>query len=168
AEVAGRPVPGAETEAVVRRMLRPAGEVEAFPDVPRALERLRTAGIPWGVVTPLPVESAQWLARRVGIEPTRLLVTGEGEHPPPARGAFRAAVDRLGLPAERVAFVGDLFWSDTRAAARAGLASVLVDRHDAWPKVQSGRATSLDGLEAALAAGGSSGETDDAAEDSEG
>jgi hypothetical protein len=56
---------------------------------------------------------------------------------------------------------GDLLWRDARAAARAGLPSVLVDRHDAWPKVQSGRTVSLDGLEAALATGGSASDADE-------
>jgi HAD superfamily hydrolase (TIGR01549 family) len=154
-EVAGHPLPEPETEAVVRRLLRPAGEVESFPDVAPALERLRVAGIRWGVITPLPVESAQWLLRRVGIDPARLLVTGEGPHAPPDRAAFRAAAERLELPVDRVAYAGDLFWSDARAATRAGLASVLVDRHDVWPKVQSGRTVSLDGFEVALSAGGS-------------
>lgn len=166
-EVAGRPLPEAETEAVVRRLLRPAGEVETFPDVAPALERLRVAEVRWGVATPLPAESAQWLLRRVGIDPTRLLVTGEGANPLPDRAAFRAAAARLELPVDRVAFVGDLFWSDARAATRAGLPAVLLDRHDAWPKVQSGRAVSLAGLEAALAAGGSSSDADDSPDGAE-
>jgi HAD superfamily hydrolase (TIGR01549 family) len=166
-EVAGRPLPEAETEAVVRRLLRPAGEVEKFPDVGPALERLRVAGIPWGVVTPLPSESAQWLLRRVGIDPARLLVAGEAPNPPPDRAAFRAAAARLGFPVDRVAFVGDLFWSDARAAARAGLPSVLLDRHDAWPKVQAGRAVTLVDLEAALATGGSASDEDDGLDDPE-
>ncbi len=153
-EVAGHPLPEAETEAVVRRLLRPAGEVEKFPDVAPVLERLAAAGIPWGIATPLPAESAQWLLRRVGIETARLFVTGEGPSPLPDRAAFRAAAARLELPVERVAFVGDLFWSDARAAARAGLPSVLLDRHEAWPKVHSGRAVSLRDLETTLAAGG--------------
>jgi FMN phosphatase YigB (HAD superfamily) len=166
-EISGHPLPEPETEAVVRRLLRPAGEVERFSDVAPALERLRVAQIPWGVVTPLPADSAQWLLRRVGIEPTRLLVTGESEHRLPEREAFRAAAELLKFPAEKVAFVGDLFWSDARAAGRAGLASILLDRHDAWPKVQSGRIDSLGGLEAALAAGGSTSGADEAAEGAE-
>jgi HAD superfamily hydrolase (TIGR01549 family) len=167
-EISGHSLPTEETEAVVRRLLKPAGEVERFPDVAPTLERLRVAGVPWGVVTPLPAESAQWLLRRAGLDGTRLLITGESTPALPDRGAFRAAVEKLGAPAESVAFVGDLFWSDVRAAGRAGLAPILLDRHDAWPKVQAGRITSLSDLETALAAGGSPAGADDGEEGGEG
>ncbi len=153
AEVAGHPLPAPETDAVVRRLLHPAGEVERYPDVAPALARLDGAGVRWGVATPLAADAAGWLLRRTGIDPGRLVLTGEGPAPLPARGAFRAAVERLAAPPERVAFVGDLFWSDVRAAGRAGLAPLLLDRHDAWPKVHSGRITSLEQLENGLAAG---------------
>ncbi len=154
AAVAGHPLPEAETEAVVRRLLHPAGEVETFPDVAPALRRLEAAGVRTAIATELPAESANWLLKRAGLAPTLLRVTGDGPNPLPDRAAFRAAAAGLDLPPERVAFVGDLFWSDVRAAGRAGLAAVLLDRHDAWPNVQSGRIVSLDGLEAALATGG--------------
>ncbi len=154
AAVAGHPLPEPETEAVVRRLLHPAGEIERFPDVAPALARLDAAGVRWGVATPLPADAAQWLLRRAGIDVARLLLAGEGPSPLPSREAFRSAVARLDVPPERAAFVGDLFWSDARAAARAGLVALLLDRHDAWAKVQSGRITSLDELESGLASGG--------------
>jgi putative hydrolase of the HAD superfamily len=163
ATVAGRPLPEPETEAVVRRLLHPAGEVETFPDVAPALRRLEAAGVRTAVATELPAEAANWLVRRAGISSTLLRVTGEGPHPLPDRAAFRAVAAALDLPPERVAFVGDLFWSDVRAAARAGLPAVLLDRHDAWPNVQSGRITKLDGLEAALATGGHTPDSPDGA-----
>jgi FMN phosphatase YigB (HAD superfamily) len=151
--IAGHTVPPEEGEAVVRRMLRPAGEVERFPDVSATLERLGRAGIKVGAVTPLPLESARWLARRVGLREEILLGSGDPPGPcVPAREAFRAAVDRLGVPVVRAAFVGDLYWSDVHAAQRAGLAAVLLDRTGAWPHVSSGRITSLGDLEGALAA----------------
>ena len=70
----------------------------------------------------------------------------------PAAAAFGATVERLSLPPDRVAFVGDLFWSDARAAHRAGLRGVLLDRQGAWPSVQGTRLINLDTLEAALEA----------------
>ena len=159
--VAGHPLPPAETEAVVRRFLRPAGEVERYPDVPTTLDRLRSAGVKVGVVTPLPADSARWLLHRCGLPEALVLGTGDGPGPcVPDRAAFRAGAEALGVPVDRVAYVGDLFWSDVRAAARAGLAAVLLDRRDAWPKVLTGRLTTLDLLESTLSAGGSPPETE--------
>jgi len=161
ATVAGHSLPAAETEAVVRRFLKPAGEVERYADVPRALERLRSLGVRYGTVTPLPAESARWLLHRTGLSEVPLLGSGDGPAPGvPDRSAFRSAAEALGAPSERVGYVGDLFWSDVRAAARAGLAAVLLDRRDAWPKVHSGRLTTLDELEATLASGGSPSESE--------
>ncbi|MGA8542922.1 MAG: HAD family hydrolase [Thermoplasmata archaeon] len=167
-EIAGHPLPANEAEAVVRRLQKPAGEVERFPDVAPMIERLKAANIPWGVVTSLSNDSARWLLRRVGVDQSHLLLTAEASPSLPDRAAFRGAADRLGVPFERVAFVGDLFWSDDRAAARAGLPSLLLDRHDAWPKVQAGRIVGLADLESGLAAGGSPPGADDDTDAEEG
>lgn len=164
--VAGHSLPDAETEAVVRRFLRPAGEAERFADARPALDRLAGAGVRTGVVTPLPEESARWLLRRSGLPDSLLLVAGDPPGPvAPDRAAFRAGCERAGTEPARTAFVGDLFWSDVRAAHRAGLVALLLDRRDAWPKVQSGRFTTLDALEATLAAGAAVPETDPTADE---
>jgi HAD superfamily hydrolase (TIGR01549 family) len=153
-EIAGHALPTEESEAVVRRILHPMGEVERYPDVPRVLERLAKASVRVGVATPLPAESARWLLKRVGLPESLILLAGD---PPttalPDPEAFVAATDRLGVPPERTAFVGDLLWSDVRAAHRAGLVSVLLDRHEAWPRLEGGRTASLDDLEKVLSAG---------------
>ena len=166
--ISGHPLPPEETEAVVRRLLHPAGEVERFADVEPALKRLQAANVPWGIVTLLPNDAARWLLRRVGIDAARLLVTGEATPALPDKATFRGAADRMGFPPEKVAFVGELFWSDTRAAARAGLPSILLDRHEGWPKVQAGRIEELGGLEAALAVGETNREADDDSEEVDG
>lgn len=152
--IAGRALPPEETEAVVRRILRPAGEIERFPDASPALDRLRKQGIRCGIVTPLPSESAVWLLRRVGLPGDLLLRAGDPDGPVvPDREAFRQAVHHLGSPPGRTAYVGDLFWSDVRAAHRAGLSAFLLDRHDTWPRVTAGRMRSLGELEATVERG---------------
>lgn len=152
--IAGHSLPVPETEAVVRRVLRPAGEVERYADVPPAFERLKAKQVRIGIATPLPAESARWLLHRVGLSEELLVVTGDSEGPGlPDRSAFRSAAERLGVPPGRTVCVGDLFWSDVRAAARAGLRAVLIDRNEGWPKVLSGRMTSLDALEPTFASG---------------
>jgi putative hydrolase of the HAD superfamily len=151
--IAGHAVAAAESEAVIRRILRPAAEVEQFADVAPALQRLGRSGIKVGILTPLPLESARWLTHRVGLADGLLLGSGDPPGPSvPAREAFRAALDKLGASPERSAFVGDLYWSDVRAAQRAGLAGILLDRNGAWPHLRAGRITTLEGLDAALVA----------------
>lgn len=152
--IAGRTLPPEEEAAVVRRFLRPAGEVERFPDVGPALDRLRALGVRFGAVTPLPLESARWLLKRGGLPEAIVLGAGDPGAPVvPDRAAFRAAAERLGSPPARTAYVGDLFWSDVRAAHRAGFAAYLLDRHDTFPHVAVGRMRSLAELEATLARG---------------
>ena len=154
AEIAGRPLPEPEVEAVVRRLLHPAGEVERFPDAAPALRRLASAGVRTAIATGLPDESARWLLQRAGLDASGLIRTGEALPLLPERAAFRALAEAIDVPLAHTAFVGPLFWSDVRAAARAGMAAVLLDRFDVWPKVRSGRVGSLEALERSLASGG--------------
>jgi HAD superfamily hydrolase (TIGR01549 family) len=148
--IAGRPLPPEETEAVVRRLLRPAGEIERYPDVAPCLDRLRTAGVRVGIVTPLPAETARWLLHRVGIPETLLLSRDPSLPSLPDREAFREAVGRLSTSLVATAYVGDLYWSDVHAAHRAGLASYLLDRTESWPRVVTGRMRTLADLETTL------------------
>ena len=167
--LAGHGLPAAESEAVVRRIQHPTGEVERFPDVAPALARLAAAGVRLGAVSSLAAEHGRWLLRRTGLAEALLLGGSDPPGPaPPDPHAILAAVERLGAPADRTVLVGGLYWSDVRGAHRAGLRSVLVDRAGAWPHVQVGRRPSLDGLEetlraaAAAAPGSGEGPDDDA------
>ncbi len=152
--IAGHALPPEETSAVVRRFLKPASEIERYPDAAGTLGDLRGDGAKVGILTHLPAESARWLLRRAGLDEGLLLGAGDPPGPvAPDAAAFRAAVSQLGVPASRTVFVGDLLWSDVRAANRAGLLPILIDRHDAWPNVQADRAASLTALLATLRAG---------------
>ncbi len=149
--IAQRSLPPEEGDAVVRRMLHPTGEVERYPEVAPELERLRADGVRLGAVSALPAESARWLLRRVGLDGELLVAAGDGPGPVlPAREALTAAVDRLGAGRDATAVVGSLYWSDVRAAHRAGVRGLLVDRFGAWPSVRVGRLLSGAGLRTAL------------------
>jgi putative hydrolase of the HAD superfamily len=152
--IAGRPLPAEEETAVVRRFLHSAGEIERFADTAPALERLKARGIRWGVVTPLPTESARWILKRALLAEAPLVGSGTPEsHTVPDRGAFRAAVEALGSTPAKTAYIGDLFWSDVRAAHRAGLSAYLLDRPDAFPNVATGRMRSLAEIESVIERG---------------
>ncbi len=128
--VADRPLPEAEVQAVLDRVLGPAAPMELFPDVPGALGELKRRGVPFLLLSAVPPESAFGLVKRAGLDPGTLLLGGSADPCPPDRKAFRAAGARLGLRPSEILFVGDLYWSDVRAAARAGLRSVLLDRDE--------------------------------------
>jgi FMN phosphatase YigB (HAD superfamily) len=130
AEIAGHALPEAEESAVVERFLRPAGGIEPFPDAAPVLEQLNAMNLGPVLATDLPRAIAAVALQRVGITSQLLFFAGDdpGEDRLPARSAFRQLAERLETPPEQVLFVGDLFWSDVRAAGRAGLAAVLIDR----------------------------------------
>ncbi len=154
--IARRTVPPEERDAVVRRLLQPKGELEKFPDVEPALALLRAAAVKVAALSYLPGESARWLLHRIGFPTDALLGTAEGPGPVlPAEAAFRSAAERLGVPADRTVYVGSMYWSDARAAQRAGLRAVLLDRAMAWPNVTGGRVTTLADLGPALEASAS-------------
>jgi FMN phosphatase YigB (HAD superfamily) len=151
--VADRPLPNDEVAAVLDRFVRPIGPIERFPDVEPALRHLAARSIPFAVVSALPVGAARPFLRRVGIDENRLPEAPSDALPTPDRGAFKRAVAFLGVPASQTAFVGDLYWSDTRAASRAGLDAILLDRDGRVPPAAGRRIASLAELPGALSEG---------------
>ncbi len=151
--LAGHPVPSAEADPVIARFLHSAGEIEMFPDVPEFLSFLERGAVRVGVTTSLPGEAARWALKRIGLSDSLLVSTGDdGQTPPmPTVAAFRRAAERLGAKPRTALFLGDLFWSDVRAAARAGLYPILIDRAELWPTASVPRAPSLARVPAEMA-----------------
>lgn len=130
--VAGHPLPPETAGPVVERFLHPAHEFERFPDVTAALRGFEAAGVRVGVVTALPEDTARTMLERAGLARDLLVLWGEVPNEPtlPASAAFRTAAQRLEVRPSQAMFVGDLYWSDVRAAARVGMTAVLVDRDE--------------------------------------
>ncbi len=143
--IAGHSLPDPESTAVVDRFDKPAGEIETFPDALPALRRCAAEGIAVGVVTELPKEAARRALNRAGLHEVRLIAQGDdpADARLPSKAGFRAACQLLGFPASQTVFVGDLFWSDVRAASRAGLTGVLLDRFDRFGGVEARRIATL-------------------------
>ena len=116
--------------AVLDRFLRPVGPLEPYGDVVSGLAALKERSIPYAVLTPIPDDAARGFLQRAGIPADRLVPSSGGLPPPPDKGAFRRAVGQLGARPGQAYFVGDLYWSDVRAAARAGLTALLLERED--------------------------------------
>lgn len=151
--VAGRPLGDYEVESVVDRFLRPSPHSETFEDVPTVGRWLRDHQVPFAVVTPFSEPVARAFLARTGL-PSDVPVIADPETPEsprlPAAAAFRAARKAVAPRSARVVYVGDLYWSDVRAAARAGLEAILLDRSDAFEGLGGTRIRSLAELPALL------------------
>jgi FMN phosphatase YigB (HAD superfamily) len=145
AEIAGHSLPGTEVEAVVDRFLHPAGVFESYPDAQPTIDALVARGERVGVVTQLPEAVARNALKRAGLADSLLVLHGE-ESPDsvlPFPAAFRVACGRLNVKPKGTRYVGDLFWSDVRAAGRAGLDAILLDRSDAWSRISAQKIRTL-------------------------
>ena len=103
------------------------------PELPAALLRASAAGLRLGVVSNSEGRLRSVL-ERVGLaDKFELIIDShlEGlQKPDPA--IFRLAVERLGVPSERVVYAGDIPEVDVLGSERAGLHGVLVDALDGY------------------------------------
>ncbi len=119
-----------------------------------ALHRLHERGVPMGVVSNASGQIEGTLAAQgvcqVGLGagvPVSVVVDSEVVgvmKPDPA--IFAPALARLGLAADRVAYVGDSIRNDVRGAEAAGLVPLHLDPHDDHPDASHRRIRSLHDL----------------------
>lgn len=110
-----------------------------IPESLRALEGLRAAGVPMGVVSNASGQIAQVLARSGVCQegegphiPMRVVIDSHvvGVAKPDPRIFDFALVHFAGLERERIAYVGDSVTMDIGGARAAGLYPILLDPHD--------------------------------------
>jgi putative hydrolase of the HAD superfamily len=102
----------------------------ATDDGAALVARLRSAGVPHGVVTNASRDYQRGKLAAVGLGGIPVLAAvddlGRGK---PAPEVFHLACRGLGLPPAQVAYVGDELDVDARGARDAGLVGVWLDRH---------------------------------------
>ena len=101
----------------------------AFDDALAAVDDLRSAGVPVGVVTNAAAGYQQLKLEKIGLGDLPVLVGVDlfGFGKPDAR-VFHEGARRLGIAPGRAAYVGDELHADGLGAARAGLLGVWLDR----------------------------------------
>jgi putative hydrolase of the HAD superfamily len=106
-----------------------------FVDVGPAVQALRAAGIPLRIASNFDGRLRGVVAGLPAIAPLRdsLVISSEVGFRKPHFDFYRAACTSLGLPADRVLYVGDDPENDLQGPRQAGLRSVLVDRSGAHP-----------------------------------
>jgi putative hydrolase of the HAD superfamily len=104
----------------------------AYPEVPGVLARLRAGGARLAVVSNWDV-SLHDVLERTGLRPLvdAVVISAELGVAKPDPAIFRAALDRLGAPADGAVHVGDSLEHDVAGARAAGLEAVLVARNGA-------------------------------------
>lgn len=101
-----------------------------YDDVLPALSRLRTAGVPIGVVSNSdgPYQRRKLAAAGLDDLVPGAVFSGDVGVAKPAPEIFRAGAAGLGLAPEQVVYVGDRWTTDVLGALSAGLAAVWVNR----------------------------------------
>lgn len=122
-----------------------------FDDVTPTLDALDAEGLVLGVVS----NFEAWLEELLGSLGVRdrfgvVVISGvEGVEKPDER-IFTIALDRLGIEAEQVAYVGDNPEFDIAPARSLGMTPVLIDRRERFPDADGIRITDLRALTSLL------------------
>lgn len=123
AAVQGLPLGASEAQAFADSI----ATWKAFPDVPEALEKLkRQARL--GIISNIDDDILAASVRQLGVEFDLLLTAEQARAYKPSPVPFQRALERLKLPAERVAHAAFGFEYDITTAAQLGFRTVLVRR----------------------------------------
>ncbi len=114
------------------RMLAESG---LFPDIPILLEGLRSAGLPWGVVTNKAERFALPMSRALGLNAAAAAIIGGDTtpHAKPHPGPLLEAARRINVPPRQCVYIGD-DERDILAGRAAGMATIAVS----WGYLGSG------------------------------
>lgn len=113
---------------------------DLYPDALDCLRKLREAGFGIGLAGNQPRSSEVALAR-LGLPVSFLAASAVWGVEKPSPGFFERVIDAAGVPAERIAYVGDRLDNDVIPARRAGMFAVFLRRgpwgyvHAEWPEV---------------------------------
>jgi 2-haloacid dehalogenase len=131
---------GVET-AVREPLMQAYRTLDAYPEVPPVLRRLRDAGLRTAILSNGAPEMLAAGARSAGIEElldASLSVEDVGIFKPHPK-VYRLAVERLGVAADRIAFQSSNAW-DVSGAANFGLRAVWINRLGMPPECLPGAA----------------------------
>jgi len=113
-------------EFLDRYAARMTSATRVFDDVAPLLERLRDAGLPWGIVTNKAMRFAEPLVRALGLDrDAAALVCGDSTpHAKPHPAPLLEAARRLSVGPDACVYVGDDL-RDVQAGRAAGMATVI-------------------------------------------
>lgn len=111
--------------------LEKSSAMPAFPEAPRALDRLAAAGLRVGVLSNSPTGAAEHALHCAGLRERVELVTGSDEVEvfKPSQALYARGLERAGVQAQDVVMVAAHWW-DVLGAARAGMSTGWVSRRE--------------------------------------
>lgn len=134
------PRPHSELDAWFERYIEGyRAQWSLFDDVHETIEALESAALPLGVITNADAGIQRRKLAALGIE-ARLpafVASSEAGRPKPEPEIFHLACDLVGLPPQRVAYVGDRLDTDARGARDAGLLGIWLDREGEADRLDS-------------------------------
>jgi putative hydrolase of the HAD superfamily len=140
-------------EALCASFLEPIFETgQPYADSHTTLATLRSQGYQTAIVSNSPWGSPPELwrreLRRLGLAQLVdvVVLCGDVGWRKPSRQIFDYASNRLGVPSEQCAFVGDDLEWDIAGSAAAGMQPILLDRENRHPRFEGRRVASLDEL----------------------
>jgi putative hydrolase of the HAD superfamily len=105
-----------------------------FPDTSPILERLRSRGVPMGVVSNYGAHLIYTLYKLNIYDYFQfVLVSSLLGVAKPYAGIFEIAIEKAGAPAERILYVGDNVADDIEATRDVGIDAVLINRPGRTP-----------------------------------
>ena len=113
---------------------------DLYPDAVPCLQQLRSSGYRVGIAANQPVQAEQAL-NELGLPVDFVATSGGWGVAKPSGEFFRRLAEKTGVPAAKIAYVGDRLDNDVLPAANAGMRSVFIRRgpwgliHATWPEV---------------------------------
>jgi putative hydrolase of the HAD superfamily len=112
-----------------------AHNFDLFDDVPPVVDHLREQGLKLGLVSNTGRDVDEFLAHH-NLRMDAALSSRVHGKVKPHPTIFQAVLDRLGVPAERAAMVGDSPEDDLEGARALGMRAFLVDREGLYPEAE--------------------------------
>jgi HAD superfamily hydrolase (TIGR01549 family) len=137
-----------ECASEIERGWEESGNFELYEDVLPVLDELRRYSLKLGLVSN-GIRDLHEFVRHHRLDVDAIVDSRTHGWVKPHPTIFQAALERLGVPAQDTAMVGDSLAEDVEGARALGMHAVLVDRDDRHPEVE-GRLTNLLALPAAL------------------
>ena len=129
-------------------------------DVRPTLAALRRRGMPMGIISNFRTDLETYLTRlRIRSYFRFVICSSLAGVAKPDRGIFELAIQKAGVPAAEMIYVGDDPSDDVAGSQDAGLTPVMIDRGGWYPDVQCLRITDLRQLESVLVVGPTEGES---------